>query len=160
TEKKEAEAVIWRQAHFDALTGLPNRAMFQDRLEHAIKKAERNHTRIGLLFLDLDYFKEVNDTLGHGMGDKLLLLAAQRLRHCVRDSDTVVRLGGDEFIVIVDELTAAVDIERVVQSILHDLSEPFLLGSEQVFISASIGITFYPEDGREADVLLKNADQA
>jgi diguanylate cyclase (GGDEF)-like protein/PAS domain S-box-containing protein len=160
TEKKEAEAVIWRQAHFDALTGLPNRAMFQDRLEHAIKKAERNHTRIGLLFLDLDYFKEVNDTLGHGMGDKLLLLAAQRLRHCVRDSDTVVRLGGDEFIVIVDELTATVDIERVVQSILHDLSEPFLLGSEQVFISASIGITFYPEDGREADVLLKNADQA
>jgi diguanylate cyclase (GGDEF)-like protein/PAS domain S-box-containing protein len=160
TEKKQAEELIWRQAHFDALTGLPNRSMFHDRLEHAIKKANRNHTRIGLLFLDLDYFKEINDTLGHGMGDKLLVLAAERLRQCVRDSDTVVRLGGDEFIVIVDELSATADIERAVQSILHELAEPFLLGSEQVFISASIGITFYPEDGHEADVLLKNADQA
>jgi diguanylate cyclase (GGDEF)-like protein/PAS domain S-box-containing protein len=160
TKKKEADELIWRQAHFDSLTGLPNRSMFHDRLEQAIKKADRNHTRIGLLFLDLDYFKEVNDTLGHGMGDKLLLVAAQRLRECVRDSDTVVRLGGDEFIVIVDELSSVVDVERVVQSILHELAEPFQLGSEQVFISASIGITFYPEDGREADALLKNADQA
>jgi diguanylate cyclase (GGDEF)-like protein/PAS domain S-box-containing protein len=160
TKKKEADELIWRQAHYDALTGLPNRAMFQDRLEQAIKKADRNDTRIALLFLDLDFFKEVNDTLGHGMGDKLLLLAAQRLRHCVRESDTVVRLGGDEFIVIVDSLSMADGVERVVQSILRELAEPFLLGSEQVFISASVGVTFYPEDGSTPDVLLKNADQA
>jgi len=160
TRKKEADELIWRQAHFDALTGLPNRSMFHDRLEQSIKKASRSGHRIGLLFLDLDYFKEVNDTLGHSMGDRLLLMAAQRLRHCVRESDTVVRLGGDEFIVIVDELSGAEGVERVVQSILHELADPFLLGSEQVYISASVGVTFYPDDGTEADVLLKNADQA
>jgi diguanylate cyclase (GGDEF)-like protein/PAS domain S-box-containing protein len=160
TKKKAADELIWRQAHFDALTGLPNRTMFHDRLVQAIKKASRNGTHVGLLFLDLDFFKEVNDTLGHGMGDKLLLLAARRLQQCVRGADTVVRLGGDEFIVIVDELSVPTDIERVVQSILHELAEPFELGGEQVFISASAGVTFYPEDGTEPDVLLKNADQA
>lgn len=160
TKKRESEELIWRQANFDPLTGLPNRSMFQDRLEQAIKKAHRNEEQIALLFLDLDYFKEVNDTLGHGMGDKLLQEAARRVRHCVRESDTVARFGGDEFTVIVGDLHDNGGVERVVSDILRTLAEPFQLGTEQVYISASIGITFFPDDGDEIDTLLKNADQA
>jgi len=160
TKKRETDELIWRQANFDSLTGLPNRSMFHDRLEQAIKKAYRNDEQVALLFLDLDYFKEVNDTLGHGMGDKLLQEAAKRLRGCVRESDTVARLGGDEFTVILGELSDSRSVERVVPEILRMLAEPFQLGTEQVYISASIGITFYPDDGVEIDTLLKNADQA
>ncbi len=160
TRKRETEELIWRQANFDALTGLPNRSMFHDRLEQAIKKAHRAGQQVALLFLDLDYFKEVNDTLGHGMGDRLLQDAAQRVRVCVRESDTVARLGGDEFTVILGELSETGSVERAVHEILATLAEPFQLGTEQVFISASIGITFYPNDGSEVDTLLKNADQA
>jgi len=160
THKRETDELIWRQANFDALTGLPNRSMFHDRLEQSIKKAHRIEQQFALLFLDLDYFKEVNDTLGHGMGDRLLQMAAQRVRACVRDSDTVARLGGDEFTVILGELCDSQSIERAVHAILQTLAEPFQLGTEQVYISASIGITFYPNDGTEVDTLLKNADQA
>jgi diguanylate cyclase (GGDEF)-like protein/PAS domain S-box-containing protein len=160
TRKRETDELIWRQANFDALTGLPNRSMFHDRLDQALMKAHRARHQVALLFLDLDFFKEVNDTLGHAMGDRLLQDAARRVRGCVRDSDTVARLGGDEFTVIIGELQAAGNVERVVQDILHALAEPFQLGAEQVYISASIGITFYPEDGSETDTLLKNADQA
>lgn len=160
TRRHESEELIWRQANFDALTGLPNRSMFHDRLEQVIKKAHRHQERAALLFLDLDFFKEVNDTLGHAMGDKLLQEAARRVRNCVRESDTVARLGGDEFTVILDEVNAASPVERVASDILRALAEPFQLGLEQVYVSASIGITFYPEDGTEIDTLLKNADQA
>ena len=160
TKKRETDELIWKQANFDALTGLPNRSMFHDRLEQAIKKAHRSEQPAALLFLDLDYFKEVNDTLGHVMGDRLLQLAAQRVRTCVRESDTVARLGGDEFTVILDELDGPQAVERAVNEILHALAEPFQLGTEEVYISASIGITFYPDDGIEIDTLLKNADQA
>ncbi len=160
TKKRETDELIWRQANFDTLTGLPNRSMFHDRLEQALKKAHRGAQQVALLFLDLDFFKEVNDTLGHGMGDRLLQEAARRVRACVRESDTVARLGGDEFTVILGELVDIRTVERVVQDILTTLAEPFLLGIEQVYISASIGITFYPEDGAETDSLLKNADQA
>ncbi|WP_420475672.1 putative bifunctional diguanylate cyclase/phosphodiesterase [Noviherbaspirillum sp. ST9] len=160
TRKRETDELIWRQANFDALTGLPNRSMFHDRLEQSIKKAHRAEQQFALLFLDLDYFKEVNDTLGHGMGDRLLQVAAERVSACVRDSDTVARLGGDEFTVILGELCDTANVERAVHSILQTLAEPFQLGTEQVYISASIGITFYPDDGTEIDTLLKNADQA
>ncbi|HEY0844012.1 MAG TPA: EAL domain-containing protein [Noviherbaspirillum sp.] len=160
TKKRETEALIWRQANFDSLTGLPNRSMFQDRLEQGIRKAQRNEERLALLFLDLDYFKEVNDTLGHSMGDWLLQEAARRVRQCVRDSDTVARFGGDEFTVLLGELHDPSSVERAVFDILCTLAEPFQLGPEQVYISASIGITFFPDDGTESDTLLKNADQA
>ncbi|TFW02518.1 EAL domain-containing protein [Oxalobacteraceae bacterium OM1] len=160
TRKRETDELIWRQANFDALTGLPNRAMFHDRLEQAIMKAARQGEQLALLFLDLDYFKEVNDTLGHAMGDRLLQLAAQRLHHCVRASDTVARLGGDEFTVILNDVAEAHSVERVVQTILRTMAEPFLLGVEKVYVSASIGITLFPADGNDADLLIKHADQA
>ncbi|MFC7515346.1 EAL domain-containing protein [Herbaspirillum sp. GCM10030257] len=160
TKKRETDELIWRQANFDTLTGLPNRSMFHDRLHQAIKQANRADQQVALLFLDLDFFKEVNDTLGHAMGDRLLQDAARRVRACVRETDTVARLGGDEFTVILGDLHDTRSVERAVNDILHTLAEPFQLGTEQVYISASIGITFHPEDGTETDTLLKNADQA
>ena len=160
SQRREAETLIWRQANFDVLTALPNRQMFHDRLEQHIKKANRAVRPIALMFLDLDRFKEVNDTLGHDIGDALLRDAAQRLSSCVRETDTVARLGGDEFTIILSEIDDISSVGRVAQEILRKLSEPFLLGSEVVYISASIGITLYPEDATEIEVLLKNADQA
>ena len=160
TKKKESEELIWSQANFDALTGLPNRRMLHDRLEQELKKAHRSGLPMALLFLDLDRFKEVNDTLGHDVGDLLLKDAALRIASCVRESDTVARLGGDEFTVLLGELEDPGSVERVAQSILRKLSEPFLLGDEKAYVSASIGITLYPEDATAVDALLKNADQA
>lgn len=159
-EIKRAEAIIWKQANFDKLTDLPNRQMFHDRLEQSIKKSQRNGTKVGLLFLDLDRFKEINDTLGHATGDELLKEAARRLNACVRQSDTVARLGGDEFTVLIDDIAEKRDLDRLTKQILHKLSEPFQLGMETVFISTSIGVTFYPDDAKQAEVLLNNADQA
>ena len=160
TEKKKSEELIWQQANFDALTGLPNRRMFHDRLEQEIKKAHRAGLPMALLFLDLDRFKEINDTLGHDMGDILLKEAARRLSSCVRESDTVARLGGDEFAIVLGELEDPGNVERIAQDILRKLAEPFQLGIETAYISASIGITLYPEDAIGIEALLKNADQA
>ena len=162
TEKKKSQEMIWRQANFDLLTGLPNRFMFLDRLKEEIKKAHRGGVSLAILFIDLDRFKEVNHTLGHQMGDKLLIEAASRISACLRESDTVSRFGGDEFTVILPHVHAADHIEEVAQNILSNLSCPFVLGTVQdsVFISASIGITVYPADGPDADRLLQNADQS
>jgi diguanylate cyclase (GGDEF)-like protein/PAS domain S-box-containing protein len=160
TAKKQSEQLIWQQANFDTLTHLPNRRMFMDRLGHEILKSQRDKTRIAVLFIDLDHFKEVNDTLGHQQGDVLLVDAARRISACVRKSDTVARLGGDEFTVILCELEQAEDVERIAQDILRRLLQPFELGAEQAFVSASIGITLYPDDAIDIDSLLKHADQA
>lgn len=160
TEKKKTGDLVWKQANFDSLTGLPNRLMFRDRLEQEIRKSHRAGLPMALMFIDLDRFKEINDTLGHAVGDNLLKQAALRLCNCVRESDTVARLGGDEFTVILSELNATSDIERVAQNILRKLSDPFLLGDEVAYVSASLGITFYPNDATEVEDLLKNADQA
>jgi diguanylate cyclase (GGDEF)-like protein/PAS domain S-box-containing protein len=160
SQKREAEQLIWRQANFDALTELPNRQMFHDRLDQDIKKAGRAGRPLALMLLDLDQFKEVNDTLGHDMGDVLLKDVAQRLSSCVRESDTVARLGGDEFTVLLGELVDPGSVERVAQDVLRKLTEPFYLGGEIAYVSASIGITLYPEDAIEIEALLKNADQA
>lgn len=160
TEKKKADALIWNQANYESLTGLPNRRLFADRLEQGLKTAHRNKHHLALLFLDLDRFKEVNDTLGHHMGDILLVEAARRIKCCVRESDTVARVGGDEFTVILAELNDVSNIGRVSHGIIESLSEPFQLGDEKAFISASIGITVYPDDATQAEELLKNADQA
>ena len=160
SERKDSEDKIWHHANFDLLTDLPNRRMFHDRLEQELKKAHRTRLPLELMFLDLDRFKEVNDTLGHDVGDILLKDAAERLKNCVREIDTVARLGGDEFTVVMGELEDQGSVERVAQEILKKFAEPFQLGAETAYISASIGITLYPEDGNGVDELLKNADQA
>ena len=160
TQRREAEELIWRQANFDMLTKLPNRQMFYDRLDQDIKKASRADRPLALMFIDLDQFKEINDTLGHDKGDVLLGEVACRLASCVRETDTVARLGGDEFTIILNELDDSTSSDRVAQNILQKLATPFQLGAEVVYISASIGITFYPEDATTIESLLKNADQA
>jgi len=160
TKRKESEQTIWHQANFDILTGLPNRNMFHDRLEQELKKAKRSDQPLALMFLDLDRFKDINDTLGHSMGDQLLQETAQRISYCVRESDTVARLGGDEFTVILNGMDENNSIERISQKILQKLAEPFQLGDDVVYITASIGLTLYPEDAEDIDALIKNADQA
>ncbi|UGQ46571.1 EAL domain-containing protein [Massilia endophytica] len=160
TDQKKTEALIWQQANFDTLTQLPNRRMFLDRLQHDILKSRRDGTRIAILFIDLDHFKEVNDTLGHHQGDVLLVDAARRISACVRESDTVARLGGDEFTVILPDLDEVDRVETIAQNIIDSLLMPFSLGQEQAFVSASIGITLYPDDAGSMEDLLKHADQA
>lgn len=160
TKRKQSEEQIWLQANFDPLTGLPNRRMLRDRLSQELKKAHRMKQTFAVLFIDLDRFKEVNDTLGHEIGDDLLKDAAARLLMCVRESDTVARLGGDEFTIILSELSTINTPERVAEALLKRLSEPFHLGNEVVYVSASIGITVYPDDADDVGQLLKNADQA
>jgi diguanylate cyclase (GGDEF)-like protein/PAS domain S-box-containing protein len=159
-ERKLAAATIEYQANFDPLTRLPNRRLFRDRLEQQIKNAHRVGLPIALMLIDLDHFKEVNDTLGHDVGDILLIEAARRIQSCVRDSDTVARLGGDEFIVILSDLASPSSVDSVAQHILDQLAESFVLHSETVFVSASIGITLYPADTADIESLLKHADQA
>jgi len=160
TDKKKAEDQIWKQANFDTLTGLPNRHMFYDRLALEIKKAGRTSLTMALLYIDLDHFKEINDTLGHSMGDKMLVETTRRISACVRETDTVARLGGDEFIIILTELNEAGRVDVLAQNILRELAEPFRLESEVVYVSASIGITLYPHDATGVEELIKSADQA
>jgi diguanylate cyclase (GGDEF)-like protein/PAS domain S-box-containing protein len=159
TQKKESEDLIWQQANFDTLTGLPNRHMFYDRLEQAIKKSNRSGLPMALMLLDIDHFKEVNDTLGHAQGDILLVEAARRIAEFVRGSDTVARLGGDEFTIILSEVDAN-SVEHIAQNIIERLAAPFQLLQETAFVSASVGITLYPNDAQDIDTLIKNADQA
>lgn len=162
TEKKLTDELIWKQANFDLLTTLPNRFMFYDRLAVEIKKTHRDENMLALLFIDLDRFKEVNDTLGHQIGDMLLVEAANRIVSCVRQTDTVARLGGDEFTVILSQLHDASYIDEIAANINAILAEPFTVEGElgQLYISASIGITLYPSDGTDVEQLLRNADQA
>lgn len=160
TEKKEAEDMIWRQANFDFLTDLPNRRMLMDRLKQEIVKVNQSGKKLALLFLDLDNFKDINDTLGHDMGDHLLLDVAKRLKECVSEIDTVSRLGGDEFAIILTELSDLPTMEKIAHNILHALAKPYHLGSEIAYVTGSIGITVYPDDGTDIDALLQHADQA
>jgi diguanylate cyclase (GGDEF)-like protein/PAS domain S-box-containing protein len=160
TSKKQTEEVIWRQANYDALTGLANRKLLQDRLEQEIKKANRAAQSVALIYLDLDQFKDVNDSLAHHVGDNLLQEAARRLTENMREFDTVARLGGDEFTIIMGGLEEFSGVERVATEILEQMSRPFQLDHETAYVSANIGVTFYPQDGRQVDELIKNADQA
>jgi diguanylate cyclase (GGDEF)-like protein/PAS domain S-box-containing protein len=154
------EATIWKQANFDALTHLPNRQMFHERLDYEAGVSNRSGRPMALMLIDLDRFKEVNDSLGHDTGDILLIEAARRITSCVRAFDTVARLGGDEFTVILPELDDTGSIEQIARTVIVKLAEPFKLGPDEAFISASVGITLYPNDAGELDVLFKNADQA
>jgi len=160
TEKKKNEEIIWWQANYDELTGLPNRSQFQQKLRDEIKRSTRDNLSFALLLLDLDTFKEVNDTLGHDRGDMLLKIAANRIGHCIRGSDTVARLGGDEFTIILPGVSKQKDIDSFSSKLISKLSEPYNLGDEVVHISASIGVTIFPEDATSIEALVKNADQA
>ena len=155
-----SKTLLWKQANFDTLTNLPNRDMFQYRLAQEMKKSDRSGLPLALLLIDLDHFKEVNDTLGHDMGDLLLKEAAHRILHCVRESDTVARLGGDEYSIVLAQLADVPHIEEIARKIIACLAEPFQLGSEITHVSASLGITIYPHDAVDIDNLRKNADQA
>lgn len=160
TEKKKTDELIWRQANIDPLCGLPNRRLFQDRLNQVQLKAHRDKQQFALLFIDLDHFKQINDTLGHGAGDQLLIEAAERIKHCVRECDTIARLGGDEFTIILTDTVDQLIVERIAQDLIRTLEHPFQLGSEKGFISASIGIALYPHDGNDTETLIRHADQA
>jgi diguanylate cyclase (GGDEF)-like protein/PAS domain S-box-containing protein len=160
TEQKRAQEQIHYQANYDELTKLPNRRLFQDRLQQEILKAQRERGQVALLFIDLDNFKEINDSLGHEHGDQLLRETALRLRECVRETDTVARLGGDEFTIILPMVKTSSEVELVAQKIIQSLTLPFSLGQTLGYVSASIGITIYPQDGDSSTALLKNADQA
>ena len=157
---KETEKQLHHQAHHDSLTGLPNRLLLNARLEHTIQMAQREATNVAVLFLDLDHFKKVNDSLGHAAGDHLLKLVAKRLLLSVREGDTVARLGGDELAIVLGSLNHSRDAAMTAREVLDGLSEPFELEEHDIFVSASIGISIYPQDGRDAPALLKNADVA
>jgi diguanylate cyclase (GGDEF)-like protein/PAS domain S-box-containing protein len=160
SKRKQAETIIWNQANFDSLTSLPNRNLFLQRLEHEALSCDRSKLSLALLYIDLDRFKEVNDSMGHDMGDLLLVEVSNRLKKTVREVDTVSRLSGDEFTLILGQIDDQLAVQRVCQQILDTLSEPLKLDNEIVYQTASIGVSFYPDDADNTDVLQRNADQA
>lgn len=160
TERQEFEDRIWHQANYDPLTDLPNRNLFEDRATQLIKEFSRGRQQFAVLMIDLDGFKDVNDTLGHDMGDELLVQASHRIHDCIRQSDTLARFGGDEFVVILTNVGNLDDIEKVATKITHSLTQEFKLQHGEAFVSASIGITRFPADADAVIDLLKNADQA
>lgn len=159
-ERKRAEERLTYLAQYDQLTGLVNRTLFRDRLVQAMARSKRLQQPLGLMLLDLDRFKAVNDTMGHDVGDQLLRAVAGRLQECVREVDTVARMGGDEFTIILEGLSCEQDITIVARRITESLAKPFSLREHQASIGVSIGITVYPSDDHEIDDLLKHADSA
>ncbi|MES9815266.1 MAG: EAL domain-containing protein, partial [Candidatus Thiodiazotropha sp.] len=157
---KEAQDQINFLAHHDALTRLPNRALFRERFDHALMHARRENASIALLFLDLDRFKTVNDTLGHPVGDQVLLEVSKRMNQIVRASDTLARLGGDEFVLLLEEQTDAQHAAVVARKLLDLFSRPMIIGEHELVVTASIGITLYPNDGEDSDKLIRHADRA
>ncbi|EAT14291.1 bifunctional diguanylate cyclase/phosphodiesterase [Desulfuromonas acetoxidans] len=160
SERKQAEQKIHQLAYYDTLTGLPNRVLLQDRLIHAIADARRFSHYLAVMFIDLDQFKKVNDTLGHSVGDLLLKDAARRLRSCLRDNDTAARLGGDEFVVILSGFKQISNLPHIARKVLDVLSQPYFLAERELVVSASLGISVYPQDGDNAELLMRNADMA
>jgi diguanylate cyclase (GGDEF)-like protein/PAS domain S-box-containing protein len=160
TERKRAEQQLAYMATHDALTGLPNRVLFNDRLTLALAQAHRHHQKLAVMLLDLDRFKDINDTLGHSVGDQLLRIVSKRLKNILRKSDTLGRMGGDEFLFLVPDMTRLENATEVARKILDSFQEPFLVEDHKLRTTASIGVTIYPDDGVDADTLLKNADIA
>jgi diguanylate cyclase (GGDEF)-like protein len=160
TARKQAEEQVRNLAYHDALTGLPNRLLFQDRLALAVAQAHRHRQGLAVLFLDLDRFKVINDSLGHTVGDRLVREVAARLRTCVREGDTVARLGGDEFTLLLPHVGQAVDAAKVAKKVLDLVRIPFDIDARELFVTASMGISLYPDDGVDAETLVKNADTA
>ncbi|HKJ77277.1 MAG TPA: EAL domain-containing protein, partial [Gammaproteobacteria bacterium] len=160
SEKKKSENRIYRLAHYDPLTDLPNRILLQERLDHALERSRRKGETLALLFIDLDRFKNINDSLGHAVGDRLLQVVARRLGNAVREQDTVARLGGDEFLVLLEGLEDLEDAGLVARKMLDVIDETIRLGGREVYIGASIGISLFPNDGDTVEALIKNADTA
>ena len=160
TKHKEDEEQIRYQANYDALTGLPNRSLLSDRLNQAIVSAHRENWMLAVLFLDLDHFKVVNDTFGHVVGDELLQLVSARIKACLRESDTVARFGGDEFVILLQDVTEMDSVAHVADTIIEQITKVFSLYGREIYIGASIGITVYPDDAVNTDSLLRNADMA
>jgi len=160
TDRKRADELIAYQAYYDILTDLPNRVLFKDRLNLALLQAKRKKSGLAVMFVDLDRFKVINDSLGHQLGDELLQLATARLKDCLRHSDTLSRFGSDEFNVVLPELDSVQDPTRVAQAFLDALRAPFTLGGQTIHITASIGVAVYPKDGESVDELIRNADLA
>lgn len=160
TEQKKAEREIYRLAHYDQLTGKPNRFLLRDRLHQNIAQGDREGHKVAVLFLDLDRFKWVNDTLGHHAGDKLLKVVAERLEGCVREVDTVARIGGDEFVVVLYGITSSESAATFARRFIEQLSRPSRIEGREIINTASIGISIYPDDGQDVDSLLRKADTA
>ncbi len=161
TDLKDAEAAAQRLAHYDPLTDLPNRRLLLDRLQHALAQAKRFYRALAVMFLDLDRFKQINDTLGHDIGDKLLIEVGRRLTTCIRAGDTVARSGGDEFIVVLQEIADPTDATTVAQKIIQTIQHPIQVGMYTLDVTTSIGIAIYPVNGTDdANELMKKADLA
>ncbi len=152
--------MVREMAYHDALTHLPNRSLFNDRLNLEMTRARRHQQRLAMLLLDLDHFKQVNDTLGHGMGDQLLQAVGERLTGLVRKNDTVARMGGDEFVLMLPEITKPEDVAMVAEKIVEGFRTLFVLDGHELLVTTSIGIALYPDDGEEGDALMKSADIA
>jgi diguanylate cyclase (GGDEF)-like protein len=147
-------------AEHDLLTGLPNRALLTDRLVQSISLAKRHGNKLALMFLDVDHFKDINDSMGHAIGDQLLQSVAKRLQACVRNSDTVSRHGGDEFVVLLPEVGEMQSVVHAAEKLIQSVGEPHLISGQKLHVTLSIGISMYPNDGVDADVLMRNADLA
>ena len=159
-EVEKQKSILHHQAHHDALTELPNKVLFIDRLKQAIKKAKRSFSKIAVLFIDLDNFKKINDSMGHDTGDEVLVQVATRLQNCIRKSDTLARLGGDEFIIIIDEIKDEDLAIHLAQKLVQSMAEPLHVKGQDIYITNSVGVSIFPEDGYDANTLLKNADAA
>ncbi|MBU3626754.1 EAL domain-containing protein [Polynucleobacter sp. JS-Safj-400b-B2] len=160
TDQRKARELINQQANFDALTSLPNRRLLLDRLEQLMKQSTRSKTNLAVVYFDIDNFKEINDSRGHDFGDELLKAVALRLRSEVRDTDTIARIGGDEFVFLLSQIDKFEQVDNIIEQIIKNLSEPFHIQNEMVYITASFGISIFPEDGDDSKVLLLGADQA
>ncbi len=160
TEQKKNEEQIRHQAYHDFLTGLPNRLLFNDRLKQAMALSQRMNEQLAIMFIDLDRFKNINDSLGHGVGDQLLQAMAKRLKLCTREEDSVARMGGDEFTVMLPRINHLSDVAQVARKVLDGLSQPFNIKGHELVVTASIGISLYPVDGKLPEVLMKNSDSA
>lgn len=157
-ERRRIESNLKHLAHHDALTNLPNRLLLDARLNHAIERAKRGNLQVAVMFIDLDHFKTINDSLGHDVGDKLLISVSRRLLNCVREDDTVARLGGDEFIIIIEQVHDIADLDPLLKKIMKVTSETISIDNHELTTSASIGISIYPDDGNNAEQLMRNAD--
>jgi diguanylate cyclase (GGDEF)-like protein len=160
TIRKSYEEQLLRQANYDSLTDLPNRLLALDRLSLALAYAKRHELDVAVLFVDLDNFKRINDTLGHEVGDKLLVEVAKRFSRVMRDGDTVARLGGDEFLVVVPDVEGPKEVEKISEKIIDVLTQPIELEGREIYIGASVGVSLYPDDGKDSSILMRNADAA
>jgi diguanylate cyclase (GGDEF)-like protein len=158
--RKRTQAQVWMKANYDHLTGLPNRSLFHDRLERAVLQEARRHGQVAVLFIDLDGFKSVNDQLGHDAGDALLKEAAHRIDSCLRESDTAARMGGDEFTVVLTEISDRKGVQQVAEKILGMVAMPYHITGRHARISCSIGIALYPQHAVTVTALLRRADKA